>query len=132
MSAVMHQHPQFQEPQPFTSDIYRKRMVFMMITGYADFFRRDDFDWVSKNWHIWEAFEHEALRMWKRGRTRYSARTIIEYLRHESEIRETPAAESWKINNNPVPSLARLFCLMHPDKSGFFEKRSGQSAVRAI
>ena len=26
----------------------------------------------------------------------------------------------------------RLYGLMHPDRAGFFEKRSGNSAVRAI
>ena len=132
MSAVMHQHPQFQHPQPWTKDLYRKRLVFMMIVSYADWFRRDDLTWISANWHIWEAFEREALKIWDRGRTHYSARTIIEYLRHESEIRETPNAAPWKINDHYTPSLARLFTLMHPDKAGFFEKRSGQSAVRAL
>ncbi len=128
----MHQRPQFQDPQPYTTAIYRKRLVFMMIVSYADWFRRDDLAWVSANWRVWEAFEREALNIWKRGRTRYSARTIIEYLRHDSEIRETPNAAGWKINDHATPSLARLFTLMHPDKPGFFEKRSGQSAVRAV
>lgn len=128
----MHQHPQFQAPQPWTTDLYRKRLVFMMITSYADWFRRDDLSWISANWHIWAAFEIEALRIWNRGRTRYSARTIIEYLRHDSEIREVPNAAGWKINDHYTPSLSRLFTLMHPDKAGFFERRSGQSAVRAV
>ena len=128
----MHQHPQFGPPKPWTTDLYRKRLALMMIVTHADWFRKDDLSWISANYHIWEAFEAEADRIWNRGRTRYSARTIIEYLRHESEIRETPNAGGWKINDHATPSLSRLYGLMHPDRDGFFEKRSGNSAVRAM
>ena len=128
----MHQHPQFGEPKPWTTDLYRKRLVFMMIVTHSDWFRKDDLDWISKNYQIWEAFEREADKVWARGRRRYSARTIGEYLRHETVLREIGGTDGFKVNDHAWPSLARLYMLMHPDRGGFFECRSGQSAVRAI
>lgn len=132
MSAVMHPNPPFVKPASWVTDIYRKRMVMMMICTHADWFRDSDLDWVATNYHIWEAFEREADRIWGRGRKHYSARTIIEYLRHESEIREGANAGGWKINDHATPSLARLYMLMHPDRAGFFERRPGGSAVRSM
>ena len=130
MSAVMPQHPQFEQPQPWTTEIYRKRMVLMMIVTHQDWFRDQDLDWITQNFHIWEAFERQADLIWGRGRRHYSARTIIEYLRHETATREN-ASDGWKINDHATPSLARLYMLMHPDRDGFFERRPGHSGVRA-
>lgn len=130
MSAQLQSPPVYGQPQPFTTAIYRKRMVLMMICTHADWFRSNDLDWVTKNFHIWEAFEHQANRIWDRGRRHYSARTIVEVLRHESALRETESEAGWKINDHHTPSLARLYMFMHPDRGGFFEKRCGQSAVR--
>jgi hypothetical protein len=114
------------------SDVYRKRMVLMMICTHADWFRNDDLDWVTRNYHVWEAFEREANKIWDRGRRHYSARTIIEVLRHESALREEENEHGWKINNDSAPSLARLYMLMYPERFGFFERRPGGSAQRAI
>ena len=125
------QHSQYRNPVPWTVSIYRKRMVLMMIVTHAEWFRNDDLTWISENYHIWEAFEAEANKIWNAGRHHYSARTLIEVLRHESVLREN-GGEGWKINNNYTPSLARLYVFMHPDRLGFFEKRSGQSAVRTM
>jgi len=131
MSAVMMTHPQYQGPKAWITDIYRKRMVMMMITTHADWFRRDDLTWVSKNYHIWEAFEHQADLVWNGGRRHYSARTIGEYLRHETAIREGAEGAGFKVNDHAWPSLARLYMLMHPDRSDFFERRPGGSGARA-
>jgi len=129
MSSASHLPIQYWPTKPFITDIYRKRMVMMMITTHADWFRRDDLTWVSKNYHIWEAFEREADLIWNNGRRHYSARTIIEFLRHETAIKEK-SADGWKINDHATPSLARLYMLMHPDRSSFFERRPGGSGTR--
>lgn len=113
-------------------DVYRKRMVLMMICTHADWFRSDDLDWVTRNYHVWEAFEREANKVWDRGRHHYSARTIGEYLRHESALREDENEHGWKINDHCWPSLARLYVLMYPERFCFFERRPGTSGVRAL
>ncbi len=84
--------------------------------------------WVAENQHIWLAFEREALAVWNRGHQRYSARTIIEFLRHHTAITERNGA--WKINNNAAPYLARMFEAAHPKLKGFFQQREqgGQHA----
>lgn len=132
MTAAAHAQPLFGEPKPFLTDIYRKRMVLMMICTHADWFRNDDLDWVTRNYHVWEAFEREANKVWDRGRRHYSARTIGEYLRHESTLREDENEHGWKINDHAWPSLARLYVLMHPERFCFFERRPGTSWVRAL
>lgn len=53
------------------------------------------------------------------GRTHYSARTIGEYLRHETCTRE---AGEFKINNNNLPLLARLY-MRSRRCPGFFATR---------
>src|SRR5690554_4278984 len=83
---------------------------------------RDGFDvWLRENWIVWLAFEREASRIWHRGRRHYSARTIIEFLRHETALADT--GEDFKINGNNVPDLARLYQLRYPERAGLFETR---------
>ena len=77
--------------------------------------------WLAENLHVWRAFEREADRVWRRGRRHYSARTLIEYLRHESTIADTGI--DWKINNNIAPDLARLYRLRYPARADLFELR---------
>ena len=80
-----------------------------------------DFDsWIEENQHIYEAFEREALKIAQK-RKRYSARTIIEFLRHHSIIKES--GSEWKINDHSTPHLARMFVRNHPEYVGFFEFR---------
>ena len=87
--------------------------------------------WLEENFAIWERFEIEANRIWDSGRDHYSARTIGEYLRHETALREAPNYHGFKVNDHAWPDLARLYLLAHPDRAGFFERRVGQSARRA-
>lgn len=77
--------------------------------------------WLSENLNVWHAFNREANKVWDRGRRHYSARTIIEYLRHETGL--TDNGSEFKINGNNVSDLARLYALMYPDRAGFFEFR---------
>jgi hypothetical protein len=123
--------PLFGEPRGFLEAIYRKRMAFVLVAGRPEYFRRDFMSWLSVNWRVWEAFEVEADKVWARGRRRYSARTIGEYLRHESMLCEVPTAAGWKLNDHYWPDLGRLWFLFHPDRDGFFERRVGPSTLRA-
>lgn len=78
-------------------------------------------DWLSENRHVWRAFEREADKVWSRGRRHYSARTLIEYLRHETALAD--ASADFKINNNIAPDLARLYRLRYPARAALFETR---------
>ena len=81
-----------------------------------------DFDlWFEENYHIWWAFQEQALLVIERGYKHYSARTIIEFLRHHTAIAEN--GDLWKINDHATPHLARLFMETHPEHKGFFETR---------
>lgn len=113
--------PLFDPPAPFLTDIYRKRLGLMM--AVAPEFRRDFKDWLEANWHVWQAFEREANKIWGRGRTHYSARTIGEYLRHESALRQEKDETPWKLNDHAWPDLARLYMQFYPLRAEFFELR---------
>ena len=80
------------------------------------------YDWLLDNWHVFEYFEMAATRTWDAGFRHYSARTIVEVMRHRSNIREI-GDKPWKINNDIVPEMARLYMILHPDQDGFFEFR---------
>ena len=54
----------------------------------------------------------------------HSAYTIVEYLRHDTLLRQVQAHSMLKINNNLTASMARLFGCMHPKHKGLFEYRS--------
>lgn len=116
--------------QKWQTAIYRKRYAFHTVCANQLAFRRDFMDWLSLNWHVWLAFEEEANRLWKRGCRHYSARTIGEFLRHQTAVREGPNEHGFKINNNFFPDLGRLYMLM-TDRPGFFSKHVNPLSVRA-
>lgn len=123
--------PLFGQPQAWQTELYARRLAFMLVVANADHFRRDFLAWLSANWTVWRAFAREADRIWQRGRRRYSARTIGEVLRHESALREAPNEHGWKLNDHFWPDLARLYMLLHPDREGFFERRVSPATLRA-
>jgi len=123
--------PLFGPPIGWQTDIYRKRLTFTVVDGHPERFRADFKAWLEKNYPVWIAFEHEANRVWDRGRRHYSARTIGEYLRHESAMREQPNEHGFKLNDHWWPDLARLYMLMYPEREGFFERRAGPQTLRA-
>ena len=88
---------------------------------HQDRFREGFQAWMFENSHVWKRFEQEALRIWNRGRRHYSARTIIEVLRHESALSDTGV--EYKLNDHNTPDLARLFLDLHPACAGLFETR---------
>ena len=114
----------------FQAEVYHHRTVMVMLDCKPEAFRKDFKEWLTENYHVWEAFEYEANAVWNRGRKHYSARTIGEYLRHHSMIHQQNGRE-FKLNDHYWPDLARLYMMLHPDREGFFERRVGQSAVRA-
>ena len=83
--------------------------------------------WFGPNHHVWKAFCDEAFRIRAKGFKRYSARTVIEVLRHHSAVTEAPGAV-WKINNNHAPYMARLFDLRYPSCAGMWQYREAVAA----
>lgn len=77
---------------------------------------------------MWTRFDDEALRVLNRGRTHYASRTIIEVLRHETTLSE--AGGDYKLNNNYIGDVSRLFMILH-DCPDFFETRLPKNAARA-
>ena len=75
--------------------------------------------WLRDNYVIWQRFAYECEKVRSTGRQHYSARTVIEYIRHETALRE---AGEVKLNNNAAPSMARLYMAAYscPD---FFQLR---------
>lgn len=84
--------------------------------------------WLAQNWGLWVAFVNQAEAVWLAGKRHYSARTIIEFLRHQTSLRQTtveagPSGNPLKINNSYVPDIGRLYGLMYPSRETFFECR---------
>lgn len=100
-----------------------------LIREHADTFRPGFALWLRDNRHVWTAFEAEADKVWARGRRHWSARTILEYLRHETAISDSGI--EFRLNNNAQDDLARLYLLVHPDRAGFFETRVAPGSSRA-
>ena len=126
--------PAIPSPKPaFYPEVQEKSVRFILhrIHENLDRFRSDFPVWFSRNHAIWRRFEQEANFLWINGRRHYSARTIIEFIRHETNVRQLDT--DFKINNSYVPDLARLYGLLHPERT-LFECRvmSGTGARRRI
>lgn len=93
-----------------------------------DHFRPDFAGWLAENWHIYQEFERRALQV-ARFRKHYSARTIVEVMRHDSLISERDG--EFKINGNYVPDMAALAMAMNAGLFGFFETRRHGDPERA-
>ena len=83
--------------------------------------------YLRENPGIFRAFEREALAIWRTGKPHYSARTIIEVLRHHSALSADPAGV-FKVNNNLSRPLALEFMRRHPECGHFFETRRNSGA----
>lgn len=115
-----------QLPIPF---IDTKATALIFVRSSPGVFRPEFHDWLDSNWHVWQAFEAEANRVWNKGRAHYSARTIVHWLRHETVLSER--GSEFKINNNYSPDLARLYAMIYPDRNHFFEYRLLPTGRRA-
>lgn len=99
-----------------------------LLREHAEQFRPEFPDWLALNRHVWVAFVREADKVWARGRRAYSARTLIEYLRHDTALADSDA--EFKINGNCVADCARLYMLA-TGRAGFFETRVQAGSGRA-
>jgi hypothetical protein len=93
----------------------------------AEIFTSGFQQWLPENMHVWDAFVAEAFAIIRKGYQHYSARTIIEVLRHHSALHESSG--EWKLNNDHPPYLARLFDLVYPQHAGLFEYRETKKVV---
>jgi len=84
-------------------------------------FRPDFGKWLQVNHHVYMEFNRLAEVVWKAGWRHYSARTIMENIRHRSNVRELFG--DYKINNIRIPCCARLYALNHPERAILFEFR---------
>ena len=95
---------------------------FDVVEENREKFTADFMAWLPSNLHIFSEFVAQARYVKTvMRRDHYSARTIGEWLRHNSELRE--AGNGYKLNNDMFPGLARLAMLAYPDLGGLFETR---------
>lgn len=92
----------------------------------ADEFRADFPSWLLANSAIYFEFERQAKLIASR-RDYYSARTIIEVMRHNSALSDRDG--NFRLNNNRTPDLARLFSILHPEHAGFFQLRESDGRM---
>ena len=104
-----------QQPLPFDvpAPVWYARM-------HAEQFTEEFMAYIEPNLHVYTAFEREALAIARR-RPHYSARTIVEVLRHNSALQEVGG--QFKLSDWHTPYLARLFVLIHPQHVDLFEFR---------
>lgn len=108
-------------------DIFDEPAVSAM-RAHADRFTDEFIEYLPHNLHVFRAFEREAMKVVARGWKHYSARTIVEVLRHTSALAEVGG--SFKLNDRNTPFLARLFALLHPQYANLFEYRTAKSVQR--
>ena len=78
--------------------------------------------WLRQNGRVYRRFEQMALEMAMCGRKHYSARTIVEAIRWNTDLSDTD--DQFKVNGNYVPGLARHFMERHGERfPGFFQLR---------
>ncbi len=75
-----------------------------------------------ENPNIYALFQKEVFRAIKAGRTRISARTVMEFIRWGIYVETTDEA-GYKINNNHIPFYARMFINDHPEHEKLFDLR---------
>ncbi len=85
---------------------------------------------LDENPAVFHRFGREALRVIRRGWKHYSARTIMEVMRHHSNLEADPT-KRFKINDHLIPTLARDFMTAHPEApKKFFELRTARSVKK--
>jgi hypothetical protein len=77
----------------------------------------------KKNPFIYRMFRRFALEKARAGYKTFSARTIIERIRWETNVESSPENQ-FKINDHVAPYYSRLFMKDHPECKGFFVTRS--------
>lgn len=92
------------------------------LAQYRDYFRPGFLPWLAKNEAIYRAFEQQTLALIDAGWTHFSARTIVEEIRHYTRHREAGDC-SFKINDHNAPDMARVFAVRYPQHAGLWEYR---------
>lgn len=105
-----------------TDQQYQNAALRVILTRPWAFWDKFD-DWLIDNLDIQRAFDAQALAVIAQGRSHYSAYTIVEYLRHDTFLRQVQKHDMLKINNNLTASMARLFGCMYPQHKDLFEYR---------
>lgn len=78
--------------------------------------------WFMENRDVYREFERRALMMARTKRKRYSARTIVETIRWDTDINDSDTM--FKINDHFTPGMARLWMKTHGEQfPKFFELR---------
>lgn len=105
------------------------RIELSVAAEHEELFTPKFLAWLPANFHVYDAFCEETLKVIGLGFSHYSARTILHYLRHHTALAECNS-EGWKLNNDFSPYLARLFDLMNPHLAGLFEYRHTPAVSR--
>lgn len=93
---------------------------FETLNAHRNEFSDEFVKWLKTNLHVFGEFCARAKAIRKRGRQYYGAKTILEVIRFESDIRSD---EEFKVNNNYTPYLARLCMMVYPETNGLFATR---------
>lgn len=75
--------------------------------------------WLTENRASWEAFEKYTLELIGSGK-KLGAKAVAERVRWDIEIER---GEEFKVNNNFVSLMARLFLIKYPEHKEYFETR---------
>lgn len=108
-------------PPAVYREVARREFVLVKVCEAQPDLRYVSTAWMRDNWAIWEAFEREANTVWAAGRRRWGARWIGEHIRRETLLAEVDG--SFKVNDHIWPDLARIYLLLNPERTGFFELR---------
>lgn len=84
----------------------------------------------DQNGFIYLKFFEKAVQILNRGRKKYSAWTIINVIRWETDLNIT--SEDFMINNDFIALYARLLMFHHPIFKDFFHLRSMKTSRRLI
>lgn len=102
--------------------------VDKLIEQHGEKFKLGFDAWLKANWSIYLRFEDEAKKAAYSGRKHYSARTIVEFLRHQTALFEKDG--HFKINDHAAPDMARAFAVRNPVHHKLFEFRG--DSVRGV
>lgn len=104
-------------------------MSIKIIQENKEGFRDNFIEWIQINYHVYAAFEREALRIAK-VRKHYSAYTIMGVISHETIIAETDS--EFKISHDFIPDNVRLFRLFYPEYKNLFSIKRVPTTVRGV
>lgn len=89
----------------------------------VDKIKNDWWQFHKANPQVWETFCIHAFRAIRKGKTKISARLIIEVIRWEHYIETDDPNSTFKINNNYIAMYARYFMFRYPRHNNVFQIR---------